>query len=87
MLVDSRWRISELARQSCGFRATAEGFGPGRMQWTGLAEGKYVLAAKRADKVVWQQDVTVDDSQRLAVTIQADALSPLLLELTCVPAH
>ena len=86
-LVDSRWRISELTRLSCGFTASAEGFGPGRMRWGGVASGKYTLSAKRADKILWQEAVVVDDTQRLTATVASDALTPLSLQLTCTLAN
>ena len=57
------------------------------MLWEGVAEGKYQMMARRADKVVWQHDVVVDDSQRLAVTVTADAVVPLALELACVTSN
>ena len=85
-LVESHWRLSELARGDCGFTATAEGFGAGKTVWSGVAPGKYVMVAKRAGKPLWTQDLVVDDSRRLAVTIAADGINPLTIELACVPA-
>ena len=86
LLVESHWRLSDMARGDCGFTATAEGFGAGKAVWSGVAPGKYVMSAKRAGKTLWSQDLVVDDSRRVAVTVAADANNPLVLELACVPA-
>ena len=82
-LFDSRWRISELARGICGFKAVAEGFGLGKMQWQGVAPGKYTLRASRSDKTLWEQDVVVGETRLLSATVQTDAITPVALELVC----
>ena len=48
--------------------------------------GRYVLATKRAGKALWQQEFVVDTGRQLAATVPGDALVPLTLELSCVPA-
>ena len=83
-LIESRWRISELAREECGFKATAEGFGPGKMAWQGMTPGKYTLMAKRSGKTLWEQELVVGDTRRMDVTVPGDAMNPLTLELACV---
>ena len=87
MLVESRWRISDLLRGDCGFTASAEGFGPGRMLWDGVTPGRYLLVARRGDKVVWQQEFAIDATRRLAATVLADAINPLTLDLGCVATN
>jgi polysaccharide biosynthesis protein PelA len=86
-LIASRWRISDLVRGDCGFKANAEGFGPGRMAWKGMAPGRYTLTAKRSGKALWEQEVVVDQARRMDVSVPSDAIVPLMLELACAPGN
>jgi polysaccharide biosynthesis protein PelA len=86
-LIASRWRISELTRGDCGFKANAEGFGPGKMAWQGMVPGKYTFAAKRSGKTLWELEVVIDHARRMDVTVLSDAINPLTLELACVSGN
>ena len=45
------------------------------------------MAAKRAGKVLWEENIVVNETRRLAANIQGDAMTPVMLELACVTAN
>ena len=76
-----------MTRGDCGFKANAEGFGPGKMSWRGMVPGKYALSAKRSGKTLWEQELVVDETRRLDAIVPSDAINPLTLELACVAGN
>lgn len=88
-LVESRWQISDLRRQGCGFTAAGQGFGAGEMVWhvapgktfTITAEGRG--ARKNDTQGTWQQTATATAAGKLSVRITASAVQPLSLGFAC----
>src|SRR5581483_580285 len=85
-LVESRWTLRDFNRRDCGFAATAQGFGPGQMTWGGLAPGAYRISVRRSDAVLWQGSAQVDGSRQLSVTVGAEALEPVAIDVACAAA-
>ena len=69
-LVDSRWQISRLKINTCGFDAHVKGYGAGEMTWSGVRPGHYVasLVSDRSDIEVLAE-AGVDQSGELRVTL------------------
>jgi polysaccharide biosynthesis protein PelA len=82
-LIEGRWAFRDLRRQECGFTVTAKGYGTGQMTWGGLRPGGYRVTARQARTAVWEEIAEVGDDGRLAVTADADAITPVEIEVTC----
>jgi hypothetical protein len=85
-LVESRWQLSQVQRRPCAITATAAGFGPGEMIWAGFDPGKYTVAVRAADTVLWRKDLVTDASGRLEFSIDAKALAPVTVDIGCAAA-
>jgi hypothetical protein len=84
-LIEGRWTFRDMRRHECGFSVMAKGYGTGQMTWGGLKPGEYHLLVRDSrDVPVWEDDAEVADDGRLAITADADAMSPLNLEVTCL---
>ena len=86
-LIDSRWQFRDLDRRDCGFKVTAQGFGSGQMHWGGLTPGKYRLLAQVDDKPVWETVEEIDESGRLELTVEANAIQPVVVTAACADAR
>jgi polysaccharide biosynthesis protein PelA len=86
-LVDGRWTFRDLRRKECGFAVTAKGYGTGQMTWAGLRPGPYLVVARDAKEAVWDEELDVGEDGRLAFTVDAEALSPLDIEVRCLDAR
>jgi polysaccharide biosynthesis protein PelA len=84
-LIESRWVFRDMRRRECGFDATAQGFGAGQMRWAGLTPGAYHVRAHRAGKLVWESFAKVDVSGGLDITVDADAVAPVTIYVSCTP--
>jgi polysaccharide biosynthesis protein PelA len=82
-LIDSRWQLSNLERHDCGFAVAAHGYGPGQMSWGGLRAGTYRVSVRAGTDKVLEASATTDDRGQLAMTIDASALQPLLIDVAC----
>jgi polysaccharide biosynthesis protein PelA len=84
-LIEGRWTFRDMRRQDCGFTVMAKGFGIGQMTWGGLRPGLYHAYARDTNhQTVWEDELEAGDDRRLALTADADASSPLEIELACV---
>src|SRR5262249_52378048 len=84
-LLESRWIFRDMHRRECGFDVTTQGFGAGQMRWSGLLPGGYHVGARQAGTLVWESHAEVDRSGELNITIDADAMQPLTLDVSCAP--
>jgi polysaccharide biosynthesis protein PelA len=82
-LIDGRWTFRDLRLHECGFTVMAKGYGTGQMTWGGLKPGIYHVAVRDSDKLIWDDVTEAGDDGRLALTADADAMSPLQIEVTC----
>src|SRR5262245_42724692 len=82
-LIDGRWTFRDLRRRDCGFSVMAKGYGTGQMTWGGLKPGIYQVSVQDSEKTVWDEELEVGDDGRLALTADADAMTPLLINVAC----
>ena len=83
-LIDGRWTFRDLRRRDCGFTVMAKGYGTGQMTWGGLKPGIYHVSVRDIDdKTVWDDVMEAGDDGRLALTADADAMSPLQIDVAC----
>ena len=83
-LIEGRWIFRDMRRRECGFTVMAKGFGIGQMTWGGLRPGLYHAYARDTKHTVWEDELEVGDDGRLGFTADADASSPLEIDLACV---
>jgi hypothetical protein len=86
-LIESRWAVRDLRRRECGFSAMVRGFGAGQMSWGGLKPGLYHVLAKDSRETLWDEEIDVGEDRRLTFSADADAMSPLELEVVCLEAN
>jgi polysaccharide biosynthesis protein PelA len=86
-LIESRWAVRDLRRRECGFSAMVRGFGAGQMSWGGLKPGLYHVLAKDSRETLWDEEIDVGDDRRMTFSVDADAMSPLELEVACLEAN
>ncbi len=82
-LISARWAFSDLHRHPCGFTADAEGYGVGDMTWSGLAPGAYGVLVRRSNETILEQEAMVDSTGLLTLALKADAIKPLLIDVSC----
>ncbi len=83
-LVDGRWTFRDMRRRECGFTVMAKGFGIGQMAWGGLQAGVYLVTVRDLNETLWEQEMEVNAVGRLEFTADAEAMSPVELEVTCL---
>jgi polysaccharide biosynthesis protein PelA len=84
-LIEGRWTFRDIRRRPCGFTVMARGFGIGQMTWGGLKPGLYRVSARDPIATVWNDEAEVAHDGRLEITADADAVSPLEIEVACLP--
>lgn len=82
-LVSSRWQLSGLVHESCGFRVTAQGYGTGDMVWQTTPRRPFRVAAVRGDVVLSEETRWADEQGQFSVRIGPTALEPLEIRFTC----
>lgn len=82
-LVSARWWFRGYETEGCGFKITAQGFGPGDMLWQTAPGRKFNLVAERDGKEVLSQAAVADASGVLQVTLKLDAVAPVNLRFDC----
>ncbi len=82
-LSESRWRLMGLRLAPCRLSFTATGYGPGQMSWRSLPPGRYEMEARRGAEAVWISEAEVDATGVLNFTIEAAALTPLVVTIRC----
>jgi polysaccharide biosynthesis protein PelA len=83
-LIEGRWIFRDMRRRECGFTVMAKGFGIGQMTWGGLRPGLYYAYARDTKHTIWEEELEVGDDGRLGFTADADASSPLEIDVACV---
>ncbi len=82
-LIESRWQLSGLKREACGFSAVARGFGPGDMVWQTAPAQAFDVAVSQAGASLFATRIYSDAQGRLEFHIAADARDPVDLRLSC----
>ena len=82
-LVDSRWQLSGLKREDCGFSFAARGFGPGQMTWQTAPGQTFDIAAMQSGKRLYATRVASGADGQLEARIDADALEPVEVTFSC----
>jgi hypothetical protein len=82
-LIDGRWTFRDFRRSECGFSVRAKGYGTGQMSWAGLRPGPYLVVARDGKEAVWDEEFDIGEDGRLAFTVDAEALTPLDLDVRC----
>jgi hypothetical protein len=62
----------------------AKGFGTGQMTWGGLKPGLYRASVRNSKESLWDEEAEVGEDGRLALTADADAISPVDIDVTCI---
>lgn len=81
-LVSSRWMIHSAARDGCGLRLEAHGYGEGAFVWSG-ASGRYVVAVDRGGEALWRGTAEADDAGRLTFVAPIGAVDPVQVQIGC----
>ena len=82
-LIDSRWQISDLTPEPCGFRFTAQGFGTGEMTWQTTPRRAFRVSASRDGSALSQETLWADDQGKFSVRLGAAAIEPLQVRFVC----
>ncbi|MEZ5857342.1 MAG: hypothetical protein R3D67_22390 [Hyphomicrobiaceae bacterium] len=82
-LVDSRWALSGLVRESCGFRVTAQGFGTGDMLWLTSPRRGFRVSVVKDGKELSQETRWADDQGQFAVRFAPVAVNPVTIRFAC----
>jgi hypothetical protein len=53
------------------------------MTWGGLAPGDYIVMAHQGGETIAEQRATADDDGRLSFRLDADAVEPIELRMSC----
>jgi hypothetical protein len=82
-LVDSRWQLSGLVREDCGFRVTAEGYGTGEMLWRTNPRRGFRVSATRRGTLLSEETRWADEAGNFTVRLAPSAMEPLELRFAC----
>ena len=82
-LVESRWSFSGRQDGTCGFQATAQGFGAGEMTWSTDAGRAFHVVAERGGKALAEEVRWADASGLLKLKLEVNAQEPLTVRLDC----
>jgi hypothetical protein len=82
-LVSSRWLFSNRIALPCGFELTAQGYGPGQMQWQTVAGKSFSISASRGSTVLWREVARAGADGMLKLQAPPIALEPLALRFDC----
>lgn len=83
ILVSSRWLVSGLTQEACGFRLTAQGFGTGDMQWQTTAGRAFKVTASRGQTVLSEEIRWADAMGLFPVRFAPGAIAPLEIRFAC----
>ena len=82
-LIDSRWQLSDLVREGCGIRVTAQGFGTGEMAWRTVPRRAYRVTASRGGVQLSEETLWANADGLFRVRIAPAAVEPLLVRFAC----
>ncbi|WP_439572151.1 polysaccharide deacetylase family protein [Phreatobacter sp.] len=82
-LRESRWQLSQLRREACALRFTAEGYGKGEFVFDRLPAGAVNVVASRKGEVLHSERVQVEPDGTLTFSIAATGFEPLDVEIRC----
>ena len=82
-LVESRWQLKNFRAEACGFKISAQGFGPGEMVWMTSAGQAFDVVSERPGQQTYRNTIFSDGNGRLAVSLTLSALEPVELRFAC----
>ena len=82
-LVESRWQLRDFQPEACGFKISAQGFGPGEMVWATNAGQAFDVIAERPGREIYRNTIFSDGNGRLAVSLTLNAMEPVGLRFIC----
>lgn len=82
-LVDSRWQISGLVQEGCGFQFTAQGYGTGEMTWQTSPRRAFRVAAVRGGNLLSEETLWANEQGKFEVRIGPAAIEPLQIRFAC----
>ena len=82
-LIDSRWQIQGIQKDTCGFSFDAHGYGAGDMTWLTAPGQSFDVSANRNGSELVAAVITADQTGRLEVPLKIDAMSPLQVRFQC----
>ena len=80
-LVDSRWQLSRLRRESGGWSYSATGFGPGAFHWEHVPAGTYRVTATGEGASDWSASVRTRADGTLAFVVPGDGRDGLAIRV------
>jgi hypothetical protein len=81
-LVESRWLVRAVAKDQCGWRFEANGYGFGSFTWSG-ASGRYDFTVEKADGTIWRGQAEADGRGDLKFVLPVAAVDPVKVRLAC----
>lgn len=82
-LVESRWQIRGLKRETCSFEFEAQGFGGGSMEWLTAPGQRYNVSVTRRGEPVYSTAVDAAPDGKLLASITINALEPVSVRFEC----
>jgi len=82
-LVESRWQLSGLVRQGCGFAVDAQGYGPGDMTWRSVPGRAFDVSLSRGDMALAHETARADESGLVRIQLAQSAIEPLQIRFAC----
>lgn len=82
-LIDSRWQLSGLVQDGCGFEVTAQGYGTGEMSWQTAPRRAFRVTATRGSTLLSEETRWADEEGVFRVRIAPSAIEPLQIRFTC----
>ncbi|MFM9938553.1 MAG: polysaccharide deacetylase family protein [Hyphomicrobiaceae bacterium] len=82
-LVESRWIVSNLVRETCNFSMDASGFGPGEMLWMVPRRQGYKVSALRGGALLSQETRWPDADGNFRIRFEQSAIEPLTIRFDC----
>ena len=82
-LIESRWQLSGLKREACGFSVTARGYGAGDMVWQTAPGQAFDVEVSRRGARLTSARATADATGRIDTQLKTSALEPVDIRFTC----
>jgi hypothetical protein len=82
-LIDSRWQLSSLVQEGCGFQVTAQGYGTGEMTWQTAPRRAFRVTALRGARMLSEEILWADEQGLFQLRIAPSAIEPMQIRFTC----
>ncbi|MCI5077078.1 hypothetical protein [Oricola sp.] len=83
LLAQSRWLVSDMQRDACGFSFETRGYGRGEFEWSDLPAGTYTVRATRDGTELQSAAVTADDEGQLSFALPFNGFEPAAISVRC----